>query len=165
MKKVVVMLLTFAMCLGMCACDMDDSIELTLANCEQYLNISVSSSSYGDGSRFYNSATYVDFGYFYDGVEFELIVEGASANYSYSDIVVTVNVSGEYAGMSRDWDGDLDLMDSTSFSFDMTALSNVAGDGSDRYIFKAPSPYKINKDKYMVSSYEIVSVSGKVKAV
>ena len=64
--------------------------------------------------------------------------------------------------MSRDYYGDLDLMDSTPFDFDLIAVSNVAGGGNDSYILKAPSPYKINKDDYMFSTYEIVSVSGTV---
>ncbi len=178
MKKVIALLLVYVMCLGLCACDTtnnstadspnstaDSSIELTLSNCEQYLDIAVSTSSYGDGSHYYNDVTYIDFGYFYDGVEFDLTVNGASPNYNYSNVVVTVNVAGEYAGMSRDYDGELDIMDSTPFTFDMTAVSNVAGDGDSSYIFKAPSPYKINKDDYMISSYEIVSVSGTVTPV
>jgi len=179
MKKVLAMLLTFAMCLGMCACGGaqkdDDSIELTIGNYNDYLDINMTIANYVDPEDPYAYYYPTDIknshgdivGYGYTEVKFGFEVEGVSSNYNYNDVVITGRFNGDYEGFSFWWDENDDYISiDEPFEFDITVKTNIAGNGDNFYILEMdgnhPKGHYYTSKDYFKCDFEVVEVSGTV---
>lgn len=175
MKKLVCFLLLL---LVLCGCG---GKKLTIDNCEDYLEIT------GTYKADKFPDTYGQPRGFCQGVGGTINVEGASSNYDYEDVVITIRITG--IGM---FDSEHNSYGSSTLeghgttrekSIDLPIKLNVAGKGSDTFYFEFENYYagtnivasdgkkmadvgahSYNNYPYDVSvAYEVVGISGKIK--
>lgn len=183
MKKVISLILAIVMCLPLCACGNnsigDNSIELTLENYKDYLDIRAyavpaedcvaNNDSFFDmngkrcGASSISSYLYV-----------KAYVEGVSDNFTYSDIVIKVRVTGKHILCDpNNVDGFRTMYSrivNADFTQSLTCDLNVSGKGegksTEKYSF---SGNEILPDMMFAKCYdfdcEIISISGKVVPV
>ena len=123
----------------------DGSIELTMDNYEDYLELNMSIANNGtptDCKHMYSENGYSQHEYIegYREIRFTMSVEGVSTHYRYDDITVTGHFEGTYDSFSyfifTEEDGVDGFYPNNSFAFDITAETNIAGDGEEIYILK-----------------------------
>ena len=193
MRKILVLLISAILCASLAACNGDpnastsdtntentdgqtteanNDIELTMDNYKKYLDIS--------NISIQNSGEYYQVKYFddddvyyidgYDEIRFEASVEGASPNFIYNDVYVTVRFSGKYDAFDFVVFDASDIIFDEAFDFDITVEANVAGNGSDLYIIdiggwgSTGGSFFSNRDFFEVSA-EVVNITGSVTPV
>ncbi len=159
MKKALSLLLALVMCLSLAACG-DNETELTLENYTNYLNISAIPLFTGkdwlmkpSGSP--NSITCNS------KAEYQMTATGASSNYDYNNVVVTVKVTAIYNTFSG-----FEKTENVEVSKELTITCDIGGSGTGQVvIFEGrEQSYQIEKNSLDVS-WEVVSVSGTVARI
>ena len=180
MKKMI-MLALFLVIMSLCSCGSnketnktdnnekkDDGIELTIDNYEKYLDVDCSlylsdGIDYGEAmgtDRRIGRAVYKSIGA-------DLEVNGKSTNYDYNDIVVKVEIAGDYYSYSEDEMTTFiqtgEPTESQTCSFSLSAETDIVGHGYDSYTFIIPN------NKWVLNGgtigYEITEVSGTLTPV
>ena len=159
MKKLLLIFLALVMCVSLCACGgkdtdndssdattstYDGSIELTLENYKQYLDVSVECNLLAENMYEFETEQYKSF-------VFKLHVKGLSTNFNYQDIVVNARIkaSAQSAGQ----------YDAHKIEKDLEVRTNIAGNGEERQTHKVGKNLIRSSFEY---KYEIISVSGKI---
>ncbi len=149
---------------------------LTMENYKNYLEVEeITCSNWGSSSTvFYydfNSRADIDRTDLqaYKQIRFAVEIKGASTQYIYNDVSVTLHFEGKYTsfGMllysssyARFFDVTNDAKE-RDVSFDITVKGNVAGNGDGVFILDIPDRQYSIRDYFDVSC-EVVSVSGSV---
>lgn len=178
MKRIIALVLAAIFCLlTFCACgekkedDKGDSnkIQLTTENYKTYLDVNVEVVGGGkDYPNMFDSDPIC-----YSAIDAIATVKGASSNYNYENVVITIKVSGEYEHMSGlsayDWpstDGKKPIN-----MEDIVITTNIAGNGEGRSSmnvvdnFDGYGDYDVARMDWTYPKYEVVSVSGYVVPV
>lgn len=188
MKRIVSLILVFAMCLPLCACgEKSNEIELTLDNYEQYIDFQVSpmamlrndyegnSFVIGVASDGYSDAVCQDYsqnvyGYF--------LIKGLSQNFNYNNIAVKVELSGKcyHLDLNADKDDNTSTLAWSEYSFIAECNKvDITGNGKGEGKWTLPSGRGIpnfeywngvrkfyDPDDFLQYEYKVVSVSGTV---
>ena len=168
MKRIFIALLSLVMIFAfLSGCGKQKTVELTLDNYEQYLNISTEYSIAGNTNLFYNVFPEQENNAWGDKIEYTIRVEGASANFNYNDVEVKFNVSGKYKPyvFRGNGAGEWSCYPEESILFDVTLKTNIAGD-SDIYEKSVPVGVEggYTNIGLVDTSIEVVSVSGTITA-
>lgn len=171
MKRIIAIIVLLAMCVTLCSCGKDDSIKLTMDNYTDYLVVNPTISNFGDSVKIklydYEYTDYLgdSLGYYFEGIEINLYVEGASQNFVYNNVVLeghfimTYDNAPEYI---------FDLVEvagnNKTKEFDLEVKTNVAGNGSSYEIIYADYDTYTSKDSCNVE-FTVTDVSGSVSPV
>ena len=140
---------------------------LTLDNYSQYLNVdacmmdpfdvtkgvNVQAVNNGSGVPYDGGRTF----YLYKYFDARLYVEGASSNFNYNDVSVTVRFTGTYQTVdinTSEWD------DGNEVNYELSVDCNIAGEGSVSEEFSGNGEYMLYKMSNI--NVEVISVSGTV---
>lgn len=173
MKKAISFLLalaiTISMCLNFSACS-SNTTKLTLDNYKKYLKFT--SDAYATQTEDSSSACYyykygIDVGdtvvtYFNNGYGLLAKVEGASTNFNYNDVVITVRFSGTYGILdpdNRSW-VDYDMEEIYTFECD------ISGAGSSWEIISVEDMPPVGQTctEILNIECEIIDIAGTVSA-
>lgn len=181
MKKTISLFLALVLCLSLCACSSSrnssdgtsnggnsNEVKLTLENYSKYLSITarvndpsafdggglnVQSKNNGAGIPYDGGNTY----YVYNYLNQNVFVEGASTNFNYNDISVTVRFTGTYKTVdiqTSEWDSG------NEFSSDVIVECDIAGKGGKSEKFTGNGGYLL-RDMADIK-WEVVAISGTV---
>ena len=154
-KKLIAVCLTLVLSMSLFACSSnnsndtsetkDNSIQLTIDNYKDYLNVSGKVLPVDENANDYDNQAYA-----------QIEVKGASTNFVYKDVTVEAKVTLNYE--------DLESEQYKSASKNVTVKCNVAGDGSNTEVIDLGEDVEtyVTDDHYTTSSYEIVKVTGSV---
>lgn len=172
MKKLLLLVLSLAMVVSLCACGGNNTdtpasdkneTELTLENYTTYLNINKSifftgkdwlmKPSGAPNSIRTNSKAECSVG-----------VSGASSNYDYVNVVLTVKVSGTYDTFNAS--NGIVKEEDIPFNEELTITCNIAGEGSAKVsIFEGVEEvYQVIQDS-IECEMEVISISGTVNRI
>lgn len=153
MKKFVALLLAMVICLSLCACGgKSNEIELTLENYATYLNISYRYNSegnakilnFGDGKLI--SCTSME--------SCNMTVSGASPNYDYNNVVITLKVSATY-----DTYEGFDKTAGVTSTEEVTISCDIGGNGNQSFIIFDDPSCVIDTQSIKID-WEVVAISG-----
>ena len=155
MKKAISLLLALVICLSLCACG-GSKVELTLENYKTYLDVNIKSFAPGDSDawRFPDAphcrSEYIGF----------VGCAGASTNYDYNDIKITVRFYGN---------ADI-YVDSvkTKYKFDetITVSCDIGGKGNSFVeLFEGKLATRMIDEDSVECSWEIISITGTVSRI
>ncbi|MCD8036115.1 MAG: hypothetical protein LUE88_01845, partial [Clostridiales bacterium] len=142
---IIVVLFTFTGCQGSAS---DNSIELNVDNYTQYL---VVDGGYQAGG---NAVAFSGYSFnFYDAITCRVEISGASTNFNYNDVEVTVQIMGTYSdyGIYGISNGKKDISET------ITIPCNVGGSASEEFSLDIEN-YTFTKDVDL--SLEVIDVSG-----
>ena len=158
-KKLIAVCLTLVLSMSLFACSSnnsndtsetkDNSIQLTIDNYKDYLNVSGKVLPVNGNTKDYDNQAYA-----------QIEVKGASTNFVYKDVTVEAKVTLNYKDLSTYVESE----QYKSASENVTVKCNVAGDGSNTEVIDLGEDVEtfVTDDNYTTSSYEIVKVTGSV---
>lgn len=165
MKRFLLVLLAFATCISIYACESNKSdgvntsnnrIELTLDNYSKYLNISTSMHM-GNEIEIWG-VTY------HDELMYKVQVKGASSNFNYNDVSIKVKVSGKircYYSLGGEYDTNIQdtfVIDDLNIAGDGSATRTYTPRDNGSYIYNI----LFNTNERTKLTIEVVSVEGYV---
>ncbi len=176
MKKALFLILALVMCLSLCACGsgsgtsenpQNKGTPLTIDNYENYLNVSVSAHASKDDTHLpvsvkkHNNGKGMELPNGYAWELYPLLyvntsVNGASTNFNYMDVELTIKVSGEYypgAPSAGVWG------DSTHFERNIIIKCDIGGKAFDNQYIDMGAYIHSDMMEY---TWEVVSISGYV---
>lgn len=161
MKKLILLVLSLAMLVCLCACGSgnekgnSNETELTLENYATYLNLG-STTLFTGKDWLMKPADAPNSISCNSKAECKVDVSGASSNYDYVNVVLTVKVSGTYDTFSG-----FDKTEDVAFSEEVVITCDIGGSGSGRVVaFEGiEKSYQIieNSIEYEL---EVISISG-----
>lgn len=145
-------------------------IQLTVDNYEKYLDFSCSRKLTGAIDYGQAMGASKNIGqYVYTAIEIESAVKGKSSNYDYSDVMITVKVTGYYVPYSQDImkkinRGELELEDyykdnMKPVDITLNISTDFIGAGSDSSIISIPDGYWVMDESVQIG-YEVIEVTG-----
>ena len=169
MKRAISLILAIMMCLSLCACGgKSDNIKLTLDNYSTYLSVdakmyngsifedavNVQAVNNGRGIPYKGGSTTF---YVYEKLSTFLEVKGASTNFNYNDVSITVRFTGTYQTVDINtcqWDNGNEI------NTELTVQCNIAGEGNAFGKFSGNGGYMY--DERADVKWEVVAISGTV---
>ena len=172
MKKAISILLVLVLCLSMCACGgTSKEIKLTTENIEDYLDFEFAMYSDGDYEKIIYHVWRPDKNSYYQTSQLGtravclLKVAGVSQNYNYSDISVTIRITGKYAALKKSdvSNGGWGKYQYEYFTYNTPTIQldlNVSGIGESKFYYQIPNNlYAYGLFEY---DYEIIEVTGTI---
>lgn len=168
MKKLILLVLSLAMVVSLCACGSGNNdekgnsneTELTLENYTTYLNLG--STTFFTGKDWLMKPADAPNSISCNSkAECEVDVSGASSNYDYVNVVLTVKVSGTY-----DTFKGFEKTEDVAFSEEVVITCDIGGSGTGRIVaFEGiEKSYQIIENS-IDYELEVVSISGSVNRV
>ncbi|MFA6801055.1 MAG: hypothetical protein WCR19_03000 [Acholeplasmataceae bacterium] len=154
MKKILTSLtMSFVIFLLYACTSIDNSIELSVSNYETYINLSV---FYGGDDAYHTS----EYGLWYQGVEGEVEVEPDSNNYDFIDVVLKVQIIGQFTRVGYDSEPK------KNYNQIINIFLNIDRFGTNSKVINIKDIYNSDYAKDIIfESYQVISVSGIVKQI